>query len=98
MTIDDAFAAIGRVPQAAAVDTSMQTDTYDADALSEYTTDETVSSTPTEDETAPLELSDWMRPEPPATTSRTCARTTTTPKRRPATPCAAGPRRPDTAR
>ncbi|WEK14678.1 MAG: phosphotransferase [Candidatus Microbacterium phytovorans] len=64
VTVDDAFAAIGRVPQAAAVDTSMQTDTYDADALSEYTADDTGSSAPSEDETAPLELSDWVRPEP----------------------------------
>lgn len=57
VTVDDAIAAFGRVPEAAAVDTSMQTDTYDAEALSEFTAEEPAS--PAEVETAPIELSEW---------------------------------------
>ncbi|CAI9386640.1 phosphotransferase [Microbacterium sp. T2.11-28] len=64
VTVDDAIAAFGRVPEAAAVDTSMQTDTYDAEALGEYTSDHpaeaaTSGTGVTEEETAPIELSEW---------------------------------------
>lgn len=77
VTVDDAIAAFGRVPEAAAVDTSMQTDTYDADALGEYTSEFTsvdsgdhTSAVPStadaaDDETAPIELSEWSPQLPP---------------------------------
>jgi len=63
ITVDDAIAAFGRVPTTTAVDTSMQTDTYDADALSEYTSDDAQVDT-TDLETAPIDLSDWSAPVP----------------------------------
>lgn len=65
ITVDDAIAAFGRVPATAAVDTSMQTDTYDADALSEYTTDAVTPPPTSEEETAPIEMSEWAPPLTP---------------------------------
>lgn len=61
ITVDDAIAVLGRVAETSAVDTSMQTDTYDADSLAEYTVDDSaVAATDAADiETAPIELSDW---------------------------------------
>lgn len=58
VTVDDAIAAFGRVPTTTAVDTSMQTDTYDADVLSEFTADAPAHDEAGED-TAPIEMSDW---------------------------------------
>lgn len=65
VTVDDAIAAFGRVPTTTAVDTSMQTDTYDADALSEYTADEPARDDSGED-TAPIDMSDWSPQLPEA--------------------------------
>lgn len=58
VTVDDAIAAFGRLPATAAVDTSMQTDTYDADALGEYTTEDAPVAG-ADQETAPIEFSEW---------------------------------------
>ncbi len=66
VTVDEAIAAFGRVPATTAVDTSMQTDAYDADALSEYTTDPAGHDESGED-TAPIDMSDWS-PQLPDTT------------------------------
>ncbi len=64
ITVDDAIAVLGRVPETAPIDTSMQTDTYDADALAEYTADQAPLDA-TEVETAPIELSEWSPQLPP---------------------------------
>lgn len=60
--VDDAIRLIGQVPETGAesADTSMQTDTYDAAALSAYLDDnETAAAL----ETAPVDLSDWSGQE-----------------------------------
>ncbi len=62
ITVDDAIAALGRVASdTATVDTSMQTDTYDAEALGEYAADdaEPPARTSADEETAPLEWEGW---------------------------------------
>jgi hypothetical protein len=73
ITVDDAIAAFGRVPTTAAVDTSMQTDTYDADSLTEFTADD-AEIDPADVETAPIEFSDWSpqaHPSPERTAEST---------------------------
>lgn len=65
ITVDDAIAAFGRVPATTAVDTSMQTDTYDADALSEFTTEDGPADG-ADVETAPIEFSEWSPQAAPA--------------------------------
>ncbi|TXK14163.1 phosphotransferase [Microbacterium saccharophilum] len=62
VTVDDAFAAIRRVPDATGeVDTSMHTDTYDAGTMSAFAMDDADDADgPAPDiETMPIELSDW---------------------------------------
>lgn len=63
ITVDEAIAAIGRVPEAPTdlVDTSMQTDAYDPGTMGGF--DEETGPVPSVardgDETEPIELSDW---------------------------------------
>lgn len=64
VTVDDAFAAIRRVPDASGdVDTSMHTDTYDARTMSAFAADDEDGDADDEEpvdlETVPIELSDW---------------------------------------
>jgi macrolide phosphotransferase len=61
VSVDDAIAALGRVPSAGTgqLDTSMQTDAFDPGALADYL-DENET---TEQETTPIELSGWAAPE-----------------------------------
>lgn len=63
VTVDDAIAALGRVPEGSPIDTSMQTDAYDAEAvaafLDEDDTDRDPAPSPADVETAPIEMSDW---------------------------------------
>ncbi|MGB4777400.1 phosphotransferase [Microbacterium sp.] len=65
VTADDAIAATERVPAGAAVDTSMQTDSFDADTLAAFLAEEAAGqagdgAAPSgEVETVPIELSDW---------------------------------------
>lgn len=68
VTVDDAIAASSRVPAGVAADTSMHTDTYDADTLAGFlAADEqrTLDADDDTDATAPIELSEWsgLRPE-----------------------------------
>ncbi len=63
--IDDALALIGRVPVAPAsdADTSLQTDAYqagDTSLFAEAAVDGPAASAPDPEETAPLEMSDWV--------------------------------------
>lgn len=62
VTVDDAIAASSRVPTAAGpVDTSMHTDTFDADTLAAFMVDEArdADGQSDSDETVPIELSEW---------------------------------------
>jgi len=59
ITVDDAIAVLGRVADAPPADTSMQTDTYDADALGEFAAADAPTDDPAEQETAPIEMSEW---------------------------------------
>jgi macrolide phosphotransferase len=58
VTVDDAIAALGRVPDArdAAIDTSMQTDAYDPGSMDLFDDED---ETPAGDETQPLEFTEW---------------------------------------
>lgn len=58
ITVDDAIAVLGRVPEQASVDTSMQTDTYDADAMGDYLREDDAPAV-TDLETMPIELAEW---------------------------------------
>lgn len=62
-SVDDAIALMGRVPDNAsdALDTSMQTDAYDAAALAEFLDDDAATGqvSPLESETEPIELTEW---------------------------------------
>jgi len=65
LDVDDAIALIGRVPATSAseVDTSMQTDAYDAADTAFFVdemTSEDVAPRPDQEETAPLQLSEWV--------------------------------------
>lgn len=56
VTADDAFAASGRIPTAAdAVDTSMQTDAFDAETMSAFAEEDAAA----EQETQPLDMREW---------------------------------------
>ncbi len=74
ITVDDAIAVLGRVAEGAGaeglIDTSMQTDTYDADTIGEYTpadpAPQFAAVDPAEVETAPIELSEWSPQLPQA--------------------------------
>ena len=63
VTVDDAIAALGRVPEprSDAVDTSMQTDAYDPGSMDLFGEDEeqTRPADSTDLETEPIEFSDW---------------------------------------
>jgi len=65
ITVDDAIAVLGRIPETTSIDTSMQTDAYDAERLGEYTDDEAedrADADPAGIETAPIELTGWQLP------------------------------------
>lgn len=65
VTVDDALAALGRVPAspADAVDTSMQTDAYDPGMMDAFEEEAARRrSQPEGDETEPIEFSDWTPP------------------------------------
>ncbi len=59
--VDDALALIGRFAESTddSVDTSMQTDTYDAAAVAAFIAESDAERSPDEFETAPVELSGW---------------------------------------
>jgi macrolide phosphotransferase len=64
VSVDDAIAALGRVPAASAesVDTSMHTDAYDPGLMDGFEQDEREPETPSsavDQETEPIEFSDW---------------------------------------
>jgi aminoglycoside phosphotransferase (APT) family kinase protein len=63
ITVDDAIAVMGRVPDTSPVDTSMQTDAYDAEAVAAFLADDesdgAASMSQADVETAPIEMSDW---------------------------------------
>ncbi|MFS0867129.1 phosphotransferase [Microbacterium sp. 179-B 1A2 NHS] len=67
VTVDDAIAALGRVPEprSDAVDTSMQTDAYDPGSMDLFGEDEDEArpTDATDLETEPIEFSDWPGPD-----------------------------------
>ncbi|WP_315548937.1 phosphotransferase [Microbacterium aurum] len=72
VTADDAIAATERVPAGSgdAIDTSMQTDSFDADTLAAFLAEEAGEEQSGQIETVPIELSDFSPAHPPTPAPR----------------------------